>query len=345
MDDPRRLGEIPPFLTVHALGPTVFGKYGFTRRLTPWLIEHLPEYQCVIINGLWQFHGLAVHKAALRVGHPYFVFPHGMLDPWFKHAYPAKHLKKWLYWPWGEYRVLRDATAVLFTCEEERLLAAKSFWLYSATEKVVPYGIAAPPSDAEALRAVFFAAHPQLRGKRLLLFIGRIHVKKGCDLLIEAFARHAAADPNLHLVIAGPDQTGWKSRLEALAATRGIAERICWPGMLRGDLKWGAFYAAEAMCLPSHQENFGIVVAEALGCGLPVLISNKVNIWREIVEAGGGLVAPDTIEGTDEMLGRWLALDATARAQISKAGRALFERRYTVDAMADELIALAASTV
>ena len=60
----------------------------------------------------------------------YFVFTHGMLDPWFKRTYPLKHLKKWLYWPWAEYRVLRDAQAVLFTCEEERILARQSFWLY-----------------------------------------------------------------------------------------------------------------------------------------------------------------------------------------------------------------------
>jgi hypothetical protein len=99
--------------------------------------------------------------AALRgIGQHYFVFPHGMLDPWFKRTYPFKHLKKWLYWPWAEYRVLRDAQAVLFTCEEEKRLARESFWLYRCNERVVTLGIARPSGDTTAQRELFLAAIP-----------------------------------------------------------------------------------------------------------------------------------------------------------------------------------------
>ena len=157
-----------------------------------------------------------------------------MLDPWFKHTYPLKHLKKWLYWPWAEYRVLRDAQAVLFTSEDERLLARESFWFYQAREAVVAYGTRTPPDDAETLRTHFYAVHPELHGKTLLLFMSRIQEKKGCDLLIEAFAKVAGQDPNLHLLMAGPDQTGWIAKLQAQAGRLGIAERITWPGMLQG---------------------------------------------------------------------------------------------------------------
>ena len=96
---------------------------------------------------------------------PYFVYTHGMLDPWFKRTYPLKHLKKCFYWPWGEYRVLRDAKAVLFTCEEEKLLARQSFGLYQAHEVVVSYGTNGPTGDAEAQRAAFLAQYPALAGK------------------------------------------------------------------------------------------------------------------------------------------------------------------------------------
>src|SRR5258706_5140390 len=126
-----------------------------------------------------------------------------MLDPWFKRAYPLKHLKKWLYWPWGDYRVLRDARAVLFTSDEERLQARRSFWLYRANEEVVAYGTTAPPENAVALREGFLSMHPELRGRRLLLFLSRIHEKKGCDLLVRAFAELAGTEPTLHLVMAG----------------------------------------------------------------------------------------------------------------------------------------------
>ena len=102
------------------------------------------QFDAVIVHGLWQYSSFGVWRALAGTDTPYFVFPHGMLDPWFKRTYPAKHFKKLLYWPWAEYRVLRDAAAVLFTSEEERRLARESFALYRAREVVVNYGTAAP---------------------------------------------------------------------------------------------------------------------------------------------------------------------------------------------------------
>ena len=324
-------------LPVHALGPARNG-YGYTPGYVEWLRAHAANYDAVIVNGLWQYHGLGAWRALHGSGVPWFVFTHGMLDPWFKKAYPLKHMKKWLYWPWADYRLLRDARAVLFTCEEERLLARESFWLYKAREVVVSFGTSTPPADAARLKAAYLEACPALAGKRILLFLSRIHEKKGCDLMIEAFARVAAQHPDLHLVIAGPDQTGWQATLQVQAAALGVADRISWPGMLRGDLKWGAFHAAEAYLLPSHQENFGIAVAEALGCGLPVLISDKINIWREIAAAGAGFVDTDSADGCERTLRRWLALSEPERAGLRRAAQALFEERYTVEAMARSLL-------
>ena len=337
LDDPQAdfLHNYP--LKVHALGPSS-GSYQYNRQLGPWLKAHAATYDAFVINGLWQHHSLAAARTLKQLKRPYFVFTHGMLDPWFKRTYPLKHFKKWLYWPWAEYRVLRDAQAVLFTCEEERLLARESFWLYRAREAVVSYGTAEPPAHAAALRNQFYAALPEIRGKRVMLFLSRIQEKKGCDLLIEAFAHAAHDQPDLHLVMAGPDQSGWQTSLQAQAQALGVAHRISWPGMLQGDLKWGAFYTAEAFVLPSHQENFGIVVAEALGCGLPVLISDKVNIWREIAADGAGFVAPDTVAGTYDNLQRWLRLNADQRARMALQARATFGQRFTVQAMADSLL-------
>jgi glycosyltransferase involved in cell wall biosynthesis len=336
-DDPKEsfVKEFP--LPVHALGPSSSG-YGYNGKLVPWLKENASRFDAVIVNGLWQYHSFGAWRALRNAGVPYFVFTHGMLDPWFKRTYPLKHLKKWIYWPLAEYRVLRDAQAVLFTSEEERLLARKSFWLYRANEHVIAYGTTPPPNDAAQLRERFLAANPELRGRRVLLFLSRIHVKKGCDLLIRALAGFAATQPALHLVVAGPDQTGWVEALQQLAHRLGVSDRVTWPGMLRGDMKWGAFYAAEAFILPSHQENFGIAVAEALGCGRPVLISDKVNIWREVQSHGAGIVAPDTEEGTLKLLREWLSLTSDQRSTMGRNARALFEERFTVDAMAAGLL-------
>src|SRR5260370_33621059 len=119
-----------------------------------------------------------------------------MVDPWFARTYPLKYLKKWIYWPWGEYRVLRDARAVLFTCEEERVLAGQSFWLYRCNGVGVNLGTARPTGDPEAQARTFHDRFPPLRAKRLALFMRRIHPYKGCDLAIQAFAKVLAKDPD-----------------------------------------------------------------------------------------------------------------------------------------------------
>lgn len=320
-------------LTIHPLGPA-FLHYGYSTRLVPWLQAHHADYDVVVVNGIWQYNSFGVWRALRDSATPYCVFTHGMLDPWFKRRYPLKHLKKWLYWPWAEYRVLRDAATVLFTAEEERLLARQSFSKYHCNEKVVNYGTAGPTGDEAAQRALFSENFPYLTGKRIILFLGRIHEKKGCDLLLDALAKvlktGAAGTANLHLVMAGPDQNAFANELKKRVKNGGLSDHVTWTGMLSGDMKWGAFHAADAFILPSHQENFGISVAEALACGVPVLISNKVNIWREIAEDKAGLVEGDSAEGTLRLLEGWLQCDDTMKAAMCLNARRCFTQRFEI---------------
>ncbi|MFT3782111.1 MAG: glycosyltransferase [Nibricoccus sp.] len=328
-------------LPCHAVGPSK-GSYGYSSRLADWIRKNHSSFDAVVIDGIWQYNAFGVWRG-LRGSHmPYFVFTHGMLDPWFKRTYPLKHLKKWLYWPWGDYRVLRDARAVFFTCEEERRLARQSFWLYKCKERVVTLGTAGPSGDPAEQKRLFEERFPETRGKNCLLFLGRVHVKKGADLLLRAFAQtlrgnQVAVEP-LHLVIAGPDDHAYAQELKALAVEMGVAKRITWTGMLTGDLKWGAFYNSSAFILPSHQENFGIAVAEALACGKPVLISDKVNIWREIAEDHAGLVAPDDLAGTLKLLQEWIGMKADLRQKMGISAKACFSRRFHIESSARALI-------
>ena len=323
---------------VHAIGP-VATTYGFSPRLLPWLRANYHRYDGVVVHGLWQSHGNAVRRA---VGgkRPYAVFTHGMLDPYFKHAFPLKHIKKWLYWIPFEYWVLRGAHRVLFTSKAEQQLAEESFWLHSWKGQVVSYGASAPGASPEHYRALFNDAFPHLRDRRFLLFLGRIHPKKGCDLLVDAFAKAAAQDSSLDLVFAGPDQTGWQEKLADRARSLGIGDRIHWLGMQYGEMKWASFYSCEAFILPSHQENFGIAVAEALACGKPVLISNKVNIWEPILEDGAALVADDTAEGTVELLRRWNSLSPDERSAMSSNALHCFQNRYDMRENARTIVQL-----
>jgi len=331
-----------PFLAnqpfnVIALGP-VFSGYGFRFGLIKRITELASEHDIVIIHGLWQYHAIATWFALRHLSMPYFIYPHGMLDPWFKQKYPLKHLKKCIYWLLADYYVLRDANAVLFTTYRECELARYSFSPYKAHEAVVGYGTSAPPANIQYQLSVFFQHYPALIDRRILLFLGRIHPKKGIDLLVHAFAQSAQLDPSLHLVIAGPDQVGFKSSLEKLALSLGISDRITWTGMLTNELKWGAYRAAELFCLPSHQENFGIAVAEALACSLPVMISSSVNISSDVSYANAGLVHQPTFSSTSEALRSWLFTDDHIRSTMASNAYQLFISRYDYTSQAANLL-------
>jgi glycosyltransferase involved in cell wall biosynthesis len=325
LDDPAAafLSSLP--CPVHAFGGTKPRWY--RPALLHWLRENHSRFDGVLVHGLWEYTGWAARRAfAGQV--PYVVFPHGMVDPWFKRTYPAKHLKKWLYWLVAEFWNLRSATRVLFTTETERRLAQHTFWPARWISMVAPLGSEPPPADTATLLSAFHARCPGLRSKRFLLFLGRIDPKKGCDLLVQAFATEAAEDTGLQLLMAGPDPAGWSRGLRSMAERAGIEDRIHWPGLLQGEAKWGALAACEAFILPSHQENFGIAVVEALASGKPVLISDQVNIAPEIAAANCGLVEPDTLAGTRRLLERWLAMDTSDRSLMSVNALRKFSADY-----------------
>ena len=318
---------------VHALGQSYLGKYALSPRLWRWLETNAGRFDGIVMNGIWTFPGIATRSAARRAGKPYGIFVHGALDPWFNRKYPLKHLKKLIYWP-VQYKVLRDAHAVFFTTESERDLAFTSFRPNQWKSIVVPYGINDPEgmgADPAQQVEAFYEQAPQLRGRRYLLFMARIHEKKGCDLLIDAFARIAGEVPDVDLVMAGPDQAGLQAKLQRQVEHLKISSRVHWPGMLVGDSKWGAVRGCEAFVLPSHQENFGIAVVEALAIGRPVLISNQVNIWPEIAEDGAGLVDADTVEGTERLLRRWFELSPAEQHAIAQRARPSFVKRYAMN--------------
>lgn len=304
LDGPDDVSKFNFPAPVHALGPGK-GIYGYTPRAVPWFAKHVSSYNLVFLNCIWQYQVLAAYRALRKANVPYGVFTHGMLDPYFKSTFPLKHVKKQFYWHLFLKRILNNANAVLFTCEEEKIVARNAFAGYRVREKVLNFGIFAPEVNRISAKEEFLTKWPQLRGKRIAITMGRLHPKKGVDILISAFARSLAKYPEWQLVIAGPDQVGQQADLQALATRLGVAERITWTGMVSGSMKWGALAAAEVFALPSHQENFGIVVAEALACSVPVIISDKVNIWREIESSIAGLICQDSIASTEAASNQW----------------------------------------
>ncbi len=313
-------------------------RYGYSPNFIPWLKENAKRYDAIVINGLWNFTSLAAWRALSKTDARYFVYTHGMLDPYFNKAFPIKAVFKQLLWWFSEGRLVNNASAVMFVSEEERVLARKSFWPYRANERVVPYGIIDPSGDPEAQIKAFRTAFPEIAERRFILFLSRIHPKKGCDLLVNAFASVAAKDPTLDLVIAGPDSVGSVKQLQNMASDLGVADRIHWPGMLKGDLKWGAFRAAEGFVLPSHQENFGIVVAESMACSTPVLTTRKVATWREVEECRAGFVENDDLDGVRRLLERFIDLSAKERREMGQRAREGFIKKFDIASMTPQLI-------
>lgn len=316
----------------HALGPGVT-RYGFSNRFTRWLAANRENYDVVIVNGIWNYNAFGTWRALRDTDTPYYVYTHGMLDPWFKYRYPWKHAKKWLLWPWAVFPVLRDAKGVFFTCEEERRLARESFWLYDCNEIVVNYGTPGVPDPTKDYGAAFLEKLPELKPFRRFVFLGRVHPKKGPDIILRSIARLRDAglwDPRtMKFIMAGPTDGQYAATLRNLARNLRVEDSVTWTGMLLGDDKWGALQCSEAFLLPSHQENFGIAVAESLSVGVPVLISKSVNIWADIIADGAGLVDDDTVQGCIRQWTQWLGLTPQQKATMGHHAKSCFERRYT----------------
>jgi glycosyltransferase involved in cell wall biosynthesis len=321
---------------VNAVGPGRYGHYGYTHRLDEWLEANASRFDAIVVNGIWMYFSTAARRAALRAGVPYFLFVHGALDPWFARHYPHKQVKKTVYWLMFEHKVLRDAEAVLFTTMEEKEVSHGAFWPYRCNAKVTGYGVSDPLPEQEAqadeqqARLQVEQIAPDLQGRPFILFLARLHEKKGIDLLLKAIANNRRDFGNRRIVIAGPGDPAYVAQLKAKAAELHVNDLTIWSGPLYGNAKWAAVRSAEAYILPSHQENFGISVAEALACGVPVLITDRVNIWREIQAEKAGFVDTDDVEGVTRLLARWCSLGPAEAKSLRETARHCFLHNFDI---------------
>ncbi|WP_282162213.1 glycosyltransferase [Ulvibacterium marinum] len=345
MDAPKaQYLEQDPF-TIHTLGK---GKtsWGYHKDLVPWLLSCYNRYDVVIVHGLWQYHSHAAikamlaHRKAHTISPKIYVMPHGMLDPYFQKARERglKALRNEIYWRFFENKVINEADGILFTCAEELLLARTTFPNYRPKKEInVGYGIQQPPVYEPHMQQAFTAKVSNWNGKPYLLFLSRVHPKKGVDVLIKAYLKLENELGTIpQLIIAGPGMEGAYGKEMLVLAS--ASTNILFPGMLRGDAKWGAFYKSEAFVLPSHQENFGIALVEALACSKPVLISNKVNIWREIAKDNGGIVRNDNEKETYQLLKLWLLLSGNDKSKMASAAQRVYQDHFTMAQAAQQFI-------
>jgi glycosyltransferase involved in cell wall biosynthesis len=329
-----------PWLTtwrtpIIAAGPA-HSHFGWTPRLQGILKREAERSDLIVVHGLWQYHGVAACRIATSLRKPYFVYPHGMLDPWALRQSLAKNLIKKLNWSLFTKLVLQKATRICFTCDEEKLAAQPALQGLKTETAILPLGVEGPPDDVGLLRQEWQSKHPDLSNRRIVVFLGRLHPKKGCDLLLQGYARwrtenkSVAASTQLRMV--GPAHSpDYLRSLQEICHTEGLEPNVdvCLPGMISGRGKWQELAASEALILPSHQENFGIVVGESLACGRPVLLSKKVNTWRWPVESHAGFAAEPTAEGVQQLFDAWFALSSSGVQEMSHRARKLYEDSFS----------------
>jgi glycosyltransferase involved in cell wall biosynthesis len=262
------------------------GAFGWSRSLTRALRSNLRDFDVVHIHALYRFTSTVSAYYARRYLVPYILWPHGALDPFL---YYRHRWRKNVYEALFEKRNLARAAAVHFATDEEMSLAQSLGLKFRGV--VVPYGVdVALPADRDRVREQFAHDWPETHGKKIILFLSRVNFKKGLDLLAKAFGAVARNRPDVHLFIAGPDNEGYAAKVRQWLDEERVLDRVTFAGMLEGERKEAAFAAADIFVLPSYTENFGVAIAEALAVGVPVIISNKVNIWREIKDADAGIV-------------------------------------------------------
>lgn len=323
---PLRLREVPGGRDVEIItcGRCTRGEYYTARLAAPVLRRVIPEFDFIHLNGVWDPMLWAAARAARASGKPYAVTLHGMLDPW---TLTQSTLKKKLALALGVKKMLDRADFLhLGNSDEEQLIKPIGI---TAVGEIIPNGVFLEEFEKLPAPGTYYAKHPELRGQPFILFLSRLHYKKGLDYLADAFAIIARRRPEMRLVVAGADD-GYKSTFEQMIAQHGLTDRTHLVGPQYGDEKLAAFVDAACFCLPSRQEGFSIAITESLACGTPTVVTRDCH-YPEVEQVNAGLCTALNAEAVADGVLRVLAMD---RGTLAANGRNLIRTRFNWPAVA-----------
>jgi len=319
-------------LKIFNIGPGI-GEYGFNIKLFFWLLSNRKKYDLFIVHGLWSFYTLVSRFLLYK---RYFVFTHGQLDPFFSLNF-IKKIKKQIYWFLIEKRNLQSSKSLLLTTNEEKKQLSNTYVnTKNIQKKVVGYGIIKTPFNKKKVNTLFFKKFPALKNNKFLLFLGRFHEKKGCDILIKALHILKKKDININILLAGPNNE-YKKKIISLSNNHDLKKNIFWADTIIGDLKWGAINESSAMVLPSHGENFGVSLVEAMSCSKPVLTTSKVNIYKDILDCNAGFVSKDNSKNFSEIIEKFINLNKKKNKELSVNSLKCFNKNFNLNSKNNNL--------
>lgn len=300
-----------------------------------WVRRHVSDYDLLHIHALFSHTSIAAARAARHAGVPYVVRPLGVLNRWGMEN--RRRVLKSLSFRFIEQPVLRHAASIHYTSRAEQLEAEACGVRAFAT--ILPLGIDVLPYASEVSPERFYARFPQAKDRDIVLFLSRVDAKKGVDLLLAAFARLHLKFPKCLLVIAGSGEAEYVQSLRRQAEILGIDGQVVWAGFLGGHEKLAAFAAASVFTLPSHSENFGIALVEALAAGLACVTTPGVAVSEDMSEWDAGLIVPCDVLSLAQGLERILA-DAALGRRLGVNARRLAKDRFSMETMGRGLHAL-----
>ena len=308
--------------------------YTFSPQMFLAILKEIKNYDVVHITMLWHFQALAGSIGSLLYKKPYIICPAGALSEESINL-KSRHIKT-LYLNLIAKNYLTKASILLYNSEDEKK-DANNLFKFQNKSVVIPCGVNLGEYKQLPAKGAFKNKYPILRDKKYILFLSRIHRKKGLDILIDAFRMLVKEDNDLFLVIAGPDNDNYKREVQNKLKENSLLEKTLFPGVLSGIDKLSAYADASVYVLSSYSENFALTVIEALACGTPVVISNKVGIWEIIEKNNAGVVVdlnPKNIyKGITKLLD-----NPNLGEQIVRNGRKLIEEKYDIDIVANMMI-------
>jgi glycosyltransferase involved in cell wall biosynthesis len=319
----------------------------FSPAMAKALKKNLPDFDLVYIVNIWSYPALIAAHYSRIYGLAYIIVPSGMLYP---DALSIKLWKKMFYYYFLVKRDLLSACAIHYTTEDEAE-KTRAFLGLKNQSIIVHNGIDLSEftnlPDRERLKMIY----PYLKGKKIILFLGRIHEIKGLDILVKAYARLAQNREDLHLFIAGDGGERYTKKIKRLLEVYGLNftdfesddqidkgnAQVTFSGSLAGRQKLEAYVGSDIFVLSSYSENFGMAVVEAMASGLAVVISNKVGIYKEVQQKKAGIVVGTDVESLYQGI-KLLLEDPGLKKEISINARKLVEDSYDIERIADKMI-------